>query len=135
MHSFIIQQIDGMPDGSNMSSANHYSQGYVGSTAINYEQGRDIRYPKSNDDKLVIGYTHQGLPFQMVVSGVDGGETQQVFKFIDLFVTPLMTVYAEKLSVTDNTEQTLKELIHKIYQLRQDKARYAEFTMALAIYL
>jgi hypothetical protein len=88
---------------------------------------------KTTDDKIVIGYTSQGLPFQIVVDGFYGGETALTFDFIDQHVVPLMNAKAKELSVASDADETIQSLIRTIFELRQQHAQHAEFTMAVGI--
>lgn len=109
------------------------SQVFSKSVFGDYKDGEKIEKPKSSDDKLIIGYTQQGLPFQIVVDGFFGGETTKIFKFIDNHVTPLMDQYARDLAESNNPDEITQHLIKTIYELRKVQARDAEFTMSIAM--
>lgn len=100
------------------------------------ENGKNIAKPKNSDDKLVIGYSSEGMAFQIIVDGFYGGERQETFGFIDNHVVPLMGPYSVELSTTPakKTPQEITErLIHTIYSLRTRHAINAEFTMSLSM--
>jgi hypothetical protein len=100
------------------------------------EAGKSIAKPKNSDDKLVIGYTHEGMAFQIVVDGFYGGERQATFSFIDNHVVPLMERYSAELStasVEKTPQEITEQLIHTIYSLRLRHAINSEFTMSLSM--
>ncbi|WP_133136422.1 deAMPylase SidD family protein [Legionella rowbothamii] len=100
------------------------------------EEGKSIAKPKNSDDKLVIGYTQEGMAFQIIVDGFYGGERQATFAFIDNHVVSLMERYSTELSTAsaEKTPQDITEqLIHTIYSLRLRHAINSEFTMSLSM--
>ncbi len=97
------------------------------------EKGANIAKPKNSDDKLVIGYTHKGMAFQMVVDGFYGGDRQATFAFIDNYVVPLMASYSADLSTASAPRKITEQLIRTIYSLRAHHAIDAEFTMSLSM--
>ncbi len=112
------------------------STAQLGSCFAHLNEGKIITQPKPSDDKIVIGYTEQGLPFQIVVDGFYGnGMAEHIHWFIDEYVVTLIDEYAINLaagSEKTNDEKT-KEIIKQIYALRKKHARNAEFTMSIAV--
>lgn len=97
------------------------------------EHGENIAYPKDTDDKIIIGYTKDGMAFQIVVDGFFGGERHTIFSFIDSYVVPLMEEYSSNLSRSSNAAKVTELLIQEIYSLRREHAAGAEFTMSLSM--
>lgn len=134
----IAGQLDGVPAGEERNLQHVYrdkitSRTYGASVYTRYEDGQFVGQIKNTDDKIVIGYTSDGLPFQIVVDGSPQGATEATFSFISKYVIPLMDDYAEKLSQSENAELTIKALIKQIYKLRNQHAVDAEFTMSIGI--
>ncbi|OGT34927.1 MAG: hypothetical protein A3F11_06120 [Gammaproteobacteria bacterium RIFCSPHIGHO2_12_FULL_37_14] len=134
----IAQQLDGVKAGKVVKQCRNEldplgSCLYGTSVFAHFDHGKQTEKTKDTDDKIVIGYTCDGLPFQIVVDGFYGGETKKTFEFIDKHVTPLMDNYAEKLSKNNDPEETIKDLIRTIYTLRATHSTGSEFTMSIAI--
>jgi hypothetical protein len=107
---------------------------YGTSVFAEYQNGKKISVSKHTDDKIVIGYCSNGLPFQIVVDGFFNGDTKSTFGFIDQYVTPLMDDYAEKLSESDDPEKTIRDLVTIIDKRWQEYSRpSSQFTMSIAI--
>lgn len=96
MHSIITQICNGVVHGHTYhSSPNDLDKGnseiFASSLFVHLnDRGTDIAKPKNSDDKIVIGYTKDGMAFQIVVDGFYGCERQAVFSFIDNHVLPLI---------------------------------------------
>ncbi len=76
-----------------------------------FKKGERFYSTKDSDDKIVIGYTSDGLPFQIVVNGmVEENDRANLFKFIDEHVTPLMDEYAIKLAASEHYNDVMAEL-------------------------
>jgi len=135
----ITQQLDGVEAGEDITTNKieldeQNSQIYGTSVYANYVEGKSVGKAKNTDDKIVTGYTSDGLPFQIVVDGFYGnGNTKAIFEFIKQHVTPLMDNYAEKLSQSENPEETIKNLIRTIYALRETYSPDSDFTMSIGI--
>ncbi|MFA5959068.1 MAG: deAMPylase SidD family protein [Tatlockia sp.] len=132
---YVIQQCNGTPTTTKRKKLdNGQSAISAGSTYLKFENGSNIAKPKPSDDKMVLGYTYDGLPFQIVVDGMFGTDDKQrntIFQFIDENVTSLMDQYARDLSdVTKNQDEITKALIQTVRVNRPDAA---EFTMSIAV--
>jgi hypothetical protein len=97
------------------------------------DEGQEIGREKDSDDKVVIGYTRDGMGFQMVIDGFYGGETNKTFRFIDDYVVPLMSQYSSDLGGQIESKEVTTSLIRTIYGLRAAHAVNAEFTMSLVM--
>jgi hypothetical protein len=134
----VIHAIDGAPASKTVDSKDSLidegnSRVWAGSTydAFN-EKGDNVPSPKNSDDKVVIGYTSQGLPFQIVVDGYYGADDNvraALFSFINNKITPLISEYALQLHHEDPSEVT-KKIIKEIYALLNGQP---EFTMSIAV--
>ncbi len=108
-------------------------------TQISYMNGRNMVTKGQTDDQTVLGYTCQGLPFQMVVNGITHQSDRMratIFNFISTKVTPLIDVYVEKLSDCDTEEKALaiiKELIAAIDKLAKSGSPNPIFSLSLGI--
>ena len=137
----VIQKVEGVAAGatvkakpSALDSGN--SRVYGTSVFARYDKGISVGQGKVSDDKIIIGYTLQGLPFQIVVDGFFGSDPQarqNIFKFIDERVALLVPNYVEQLSAPGrDPEALMKQFIRDIYQKRP-KGKGVEFTMSLAM--
>jgi hypothetical protein len=88
---------------------------------------------ESLDDKVVSGYTDQGLPFLIVVDGYYAGATEKLFPFIDSHVIPLISVYIRELQKVSDRKKLAHDFIKKIFSLRAECNCPAEFTLSLAV--
>lgn len=139
MHPIIVQILNGVPyketyvsESKIIDNGNSSIQGFSLFVHLNSE-GEEIVKPKDTDDKIIIGYTHEGNAFQLVVDGFYGGERECIFEFIDDHVVPLLPGYSSSLSFEKDTGKVTSNLIHTIYELRTRHAPYAEFTMSLGV--
>lgn len=99
------------------------------------KKGQDIATKKNSDDKIVIGYSHQGLPFQIVVDGFFGKDEDDralLFHFIDTRVTPLISIYVDKLTKGNESLEMITSLVRDIFKERKQNAS-PDFTMSIAI--
>jgi|GEM_PF-6946652 len=87
---------------------------------------------KVSDDKVVAGYSSEGLPFIIVVDGFHNDDTLATHTFIDKQVVPLMNDYALKLTKAKDDSVITKNLVEKIVQLRHAFAQFTAFTLSLA---
>lgn len=134
---YVIQKCNGTPPGEvtiterNKLDSNHSSI-WAESTFLKFnESGDNVAQPKHTDDKVVLGYTYDGLPFQIVVDGMFGSDRNATFEFIDESVAPLMDQYSRDLSdVTKNPDDVTTDFIQTLRGLRPHSA---EFTMSIAM--
>ncbi|MDR3443443.1 MAG: deAMPylase SidD family protein [Legionella sp.] len=139
MHSIIVQSCNGVAGGVTYASTpnaldNGNSKIHASSLYVNLnEQAQNIAEPKNTDDKIVIGYTKEGMAFQIVVDGFFGGERKAIFSFIDDYVVPLMGQYSIDLSESLGAQNVTDLLIRTLYSLRSTYAMAAEFTMSLSM--
>jgi hypothetical protein len=139
MRSIITQVCNGVPHGQTYISSpstidNGNSEIFASSLFVHInERGKDVAKPKDTDDKIVIGYTKDGMVFQIVVDGFFGCDRPAVFTFIDNYVIPLMDGYCSNISEHSNASEVTNSLIHTIYSLRSEHAGAAEFTMSLSM--
>ncbi len=97
------------------------------------EHGENIAISKDTDDQLIIGYTKDGMAFQIIVDGFFGGDREIIFTFVNEYVVSLMEQYSNDLKSQTDSDIVTKALIKTIYSLRTTHAPYAEFTMSLAM--
>lgn len=139
MLPLIVQKLNGVPHGETYSSeANALDNGNSSirgdSLFVRLDsEGLEVIKPKDTDDKILIGYTHKGAAFLLVVDGFFGGEREHIFAFIDEHVIPLLSDYSFNLSVGADDKKLSSSLIHTIYNLRAKHAPMAEFTMSLGV--
>jgi hypothetical protein len=139
MRPIITQICNGVPGGHiHFSQANDIDNGQSEFFASNLfvqinEHGEEVTKRKESDDKIVLGYTEDGMAFQMVIDGFFGCKRLSVFSFIDDCVTPLMNEYSSMLSHQEDSTSVTHALIQKIYSLRSMYAPMADFTMSLAM--
>nr|HEN5517904.1 T4SS effector deAMPylase SidD [Legionella pneumophila] len=139
MRSIITQICNGVLHGqSYQSGSNDLDKGnseiFASSLFVHLnEQGKEIIKHKDSDDKIVIGYTKDGMAFQIVVDGFYGCERQAVFSFIDNYVLPLIDNFSLDLTRYPDSKKVTESLIHTIYSLRSKHAPLAEFTMSLCV--
>lgn len=88
MRSIITQICNGVLHGQTyQSGSNDLDKGnseiFASSLFVHLnEQGKEIIKHKDSDDKIVIGYTKDGMAFQIVVDGFYGCERQAVFHLL-----------------------------------------------------
>ncbi|ANH13826.1 TPA: T4SS effector deAMPylase SidD [Legionella pneumophila] len=139
MRSIITQICNGVLHGQTyQSGSNDLDKGnseiFASSLFVHLnEQGKEIIKHKDSDDKIVIGYTKDGMAFQIVVDGFYGCERQAVFSFIDNHVLPLIDNFSLDLARYPNSKNVTESFIHTIYSLRSKHAPLAEFTMSLCV--
>jgi len=139
MRVLITQFCNGVMHGDTYRSSacsldNGNSEIFASSLFMNLNQaGEDVSQPKDTDDKIVIGYTKDGMAFQIVVDGFFGGDRHAIFTFIDTSVVPLMEQYSCDLSLKEDSRSVSESIIRTIYALRKEKAVEAEFTMSIAM--
>lgn len=98
-------------------------------------EGRRVLNKKSHD-KIVLGYSFDGLPFQIVVDGDPACDAETIYKFIDNHVLPLMDDYARALSQSkSNPDEITKNTVVKI---RNERSKFSaqhrlEFKMSVAM--
>jgi hypothetical protein len=139
MPATVTQLCNGVPHGQTYTSKpsrvdQGHSEVFASSLFVHVnEHGEDIAKPKDTDDKVVVGYTSEGMGFQIIVDGFYGCDRRVVFNFIDKYVIPLMEKYSQDLSLQEDASLVTKTLIHNIYNLRKAFAPAAEFTMSLGM--
>lgn len=139
MRSTITQFCNGVRSGQTYNSDPHVldkgnSSIFASSLFVHLdEHGKDIAKPKDTDDKIVIGYTKDGMAFQIVVDGFYGGDSGAVFTFIDYYVIPLIDRYSADLGEHPDSKKITESLIRSIYSLRSKNAPSAEFTMSMGV--
>lgn len=83
-------------------------------------------------DKVVSGYSGEGLPFLIVAHSSDNNNSWH--SFIQRHVTVLMSDYALKLARDElQAKPIIEELINDIGQLKKNFARFKAFSLAIAI--
>lgn len=97
------------------------------------ESGNNISRSKDTDDQIIIGYTKDGMAFQIIVDGFFGGDRETIFAFVTTYVVTLMEQYSSDLKSKSNSTDVTETLIKTIYSLRREHAASAEFTMSLAM--
>lgn len=103
-----------------------------------YSDGKDLTSTQkktSSDDKIVIGYTQEGLPFQIVVA-IDSYQSilsepsekghcdsvrSESYRFIDDFVITQMNDYAHRLAQSRNADSTTRDFIKDLYKIRANQ--------------
>lgn len=139
MTDLILHNFNGAIGGREKSSLpnrldNGSSHVFASSLYVNLdENGESIAKYKDSDDKIVIGYTRFGLPFQIVVDGFYGCDQNEVFSFIDKQVLPLIESVSNRLHQEEDTKNVIREFIQTIYELNKKAGNLAEFTLSIAI--
>ncbi|PHQ80257.1 MAG: hypothetical protein COB66_05160 [Coxiella sp. (in: Bacteria)] len=105
----------------------------AGSVFARFYKGKEIPNKKPSDDKIIIGYLSNGLPFQIIVDGSSHGKTNQTFRAIDQYIVPLVAKYSVALGTADHHKDCIRALIDEIFTLRENKFRACDFTMSMAI--
>ena len=108
----------------------HNSGIYGTNLHADYIDGIDKTVPKTCNDCIIIGYTHRGLPFQVVVKGHDDTDLTQ---FIRLHVISLIANYADALTKSEDSDDVMRQLIAEIYDLQAQHAPGTNFGMAVGI--
>lgn len=135
---FIIQQCNGTEPGETKvfqkkQLDEEHSAIWAGSTYIQRDdKGNRVERSKPSDDKMVLGYTYDGLPFMIVVDGMFGCERNPVFDFIDKSVTPFIDNYAQNLAVSDNPAEVTKSFIEALRANRPGD-QSIDFTLSIAV--
>ncbi|WP_298627833.1 deAMPylase SidD family protein [uncultured Legionella sp.] len=139
MRLFISQSCHGVRSGQAYRSIpnridNGNSSIFVSSLFIHLDEcGNDVAKAKDTDDQVIIGYTKDGMAFQIIVDGFFGGDREAVFAFVSNHVVSLMEQYSNDLGTKEEPDVVTELLIKSIYSLRKKHAVRAEFTMSLAI--
>jgi hypothetical protein len=119
------------------------SRVWVGSTRYCFQifgnKAKSAEISKKSDDKVITGYTDQGLPFGIMVNGnaiTNDDKRRLFFNFVDVHILPLITDYVENLSRGETLPSVITTgLISTISKLRERLEIKAEFTLALyAVY-
>lgn len=117
------------------------------STYCRFEDGVDVTELKDMANHIIVGYTSEGLPFQVIINGMHAGmdtRNQQIKYFIDGALFPLLKKYASDLASTSDEKaaaEVTRILIKKIYselsepsnQNAEGAGWLAEFTMSVAM--
>tara|TARA_R110000868_G_scaffold77983_5_gene222957 strand:+ start:287 stop:1690 length:1404 start_codon:yes stop_codon:yes gene_type:complete len=98
-----------------------------------FNNGDKARHNERTDDKMVLGYHCDGLPFQLVVNGMLSSDSEVLFRFIDNYITPIIDSYAERLSTAEIPADSIKLLIHEINNLTAEQSPDLQFSMSVAI--
>lgn len=102
-----------------------------------YKDGVKLNKADQTNDKIVIGYTCEGLPFQLVVSAHDlhsDKERAAVFRFIDVCVLPLIDDCAIDLSEKHSPRLVIDQLMDDIAELKNKSAvKHLAVSMSLAV--
>jgi hypothetical protein len=110
---------------------NGASQLHIGSTFVRVSDGQRVPSPKVSDDKIVVGYSHRGLPFLIAVDGFFRQcDRDRVFQFIDDKVTPLIAEYIRLLEDDYAPESASTAFINALYGLWED-GQGLEFTLSV----
>lgn len=138
--SFALQTLNGVGKGETKLTALQAldasgSRIWGGSVFGEFYEGIENKRTKHTDDKIVIGYTSQGLPFQIVVDGFFWGDDDMrdtLFQFIDTEVVSRMTDYSRSLTKKNSkSDELTTQLIRDIYEAREGTDN--EFTMSLVM--
>ncbi len=90
--------------------------------------------PSPSNDKVVLGYSLQGLPFQIMVTGLKDKDRVKLFKFIDDHVLRLIPTYAGNLSQGSMLPaKIMKEFIEQVNKLGKDKIPGIRYGLSVAI--
>lgn len=133
----VVQQIQGAPTQEQSFSSRRWigvGQSNLWNTNVSYKNG--ICQTKCSDDQIIIGYTVNGLPYQIVVGGSFDRSIEKassLFLFIEQQVTLKINQYAANLSNSTDAKKTIGALIQDIYALRKKYAPLSEFTLSVAI--
>lgn len=137
----ITRQMDGVaessisktPKDTSPSRERIYGTNY---TSI-YSNGLKQNKAEQTNDKIVIGYTAEGLPFQLVMSAnqlQNDKERTAAFNFIDLCVLPLIDDCAIDLSEKHDPRLVIEQLMNDIDELKEKSSvRDLLFSMSLAV--
>lgn len=117
--------------GNGKSIDNQHSEAVLSSVWAN--QNGQNPHTKLSDDKVVVAYTWQGLPFLITLDPAPSTETNKLHQFIDSYVVPLMSDYAEQLSISNQPEKLTLSLIRQIEYLRKKHIPNPEFTLSIAV--
>jgi|GEM_PF-4904547 len=132
----IVRCLDGVPENEQLnlgstSFDNGNSKIFGARLHADYIDGINRAEATASQDYLIIGYSHRGLPFQIMVNGHD---ENNLMAFIKPHVTPLMARYADDLSSSGQDYQTvLRRFINDIYTLQAEHAVDTNFAMAISI--
>lgn len=100
----------------------------------NYVDGiRQQTKPKAAMDKIVIGDTKQGLPFEIIARSYPNHNPQHMFEFIDKHVVLLTRQYADRLASSESYQDVIHELNLKINELKLKHPNKIEFSIAIGI--
>lgn len=100
----------------------------------NYISGqRELTEPESSRDKVSIGDSEDGLPFKIVARDFSDGNADLMFDFIDDHVVTLMRRYAKLLSLSDDPEKIIKNLIQELDTAQEEHANTSHFNMSIVI--
>jgi len=103
---------------------NKQSQIFATNCFVRIVDGKIGGEPKVSDDKIVIAYSDEGLPFQIIVDGAFGGpDTENLNSLIDQEVTPRINQCAAELAKPDSEQKVndiLKDTINDIYLARME---------------
>jgi hypothetical protein len=84
--------------------------------------------------KVIMGYTAEALPFQIMVCPEKSQNSHEIYQFVDEWITPLIDQYCEQLRSpnTDSTKVT-SDFLNKIKELKDKYAPSCNYSIALMV--
>lgn len=135
--SYLARQLEGIRPGDltdlqpiTFDSGN--SRIYGALNGVHYQAGVNKALATDGKDIVLIGYTHQGLPFQVVVNGLDDSIIPT--EFVKVHVVSRLARYAEQLSEgKKSSKKIISGFIKRIFTLQAKHAAQTDFAMAIGL--
>jgi hypothetical protein len=121
----IVSQIDNLLEPS-ASRTSHVYDGLVMVHGAGYS---------NSHDQMIAGYNYKGLPFQVLVDGVDDNDEcrKERIQFINQHIRTLISKYSMLLCEAGEPRPLMLDLVKEIEKLREDNAPASKFKMSVVI--
>jgi hypothetical protein len=97
-----------------------------------YQNGINKAQPKTSNDIIILGYTHHGLPFQIVIKS-HHDVSPGLSEFIRQHILRAIPKCADDLVKSERYQTVIHALIKEIYALQAEHASDTSFAMAIGI--